>query len=49
MVDEATGREAPREETVLGQDNCGMENDKEIFQTTQDPYGQIEGWGERGV
>jgi urate oxidase len=25
----------------------GIENDKEIFHATQDPYGQIEGWVER--
>jgi urate oxidase len=25
----------------------GMENDKEIFHATRDPYGQIEGWVER--
>ena len=26
----------------------GIENDNEIFHATQDPYGQIEGWVERG-
>jgi hypothetical protein len=46
-VDEASGRETPRGVTVLGQNNCGVENDKEIFHTPQDLYGQIEGWGER--
>jgi urate oxidase len=29
-------------------DRFGIENDNEIFHATQDPYGQIEGWVERG-
>ena len=54
---EATGRETARGETALGQNNYGiydlerfgMENDKEIFHATQDPYGHIEGSVERRV
>ena len=32
---------------IYNLERFGIENDKEIFHATQDPYGQIEGWVER--